>query len=98
MQVTLEDRLQVSSDVIVTELTDSNGAPEAVLLDIGTQKYFSLNATGIRIWRQIEEHGSLADATADLVQAYGLASDHAAASVIRLAGGLIDAGLVKRPG
>jgi hypothetical protein len=95
MQATLEDRLQVSPDVIVTELTDSKGAPEAVLLDIGTQKYFSLNATGIRIWRQLEEHGSLADAAADLEQAYGLGSDHAAESVLRLAGALIDAGLVK---
>lgn len=41
---------QVDPDVIVTELQEG----DAVLLHLGTRMYYSLNETGLNIWRHLE--------------------------------------------
>ena len=48
--LTASDKATPDSDVIVTELDG-----EAVLLNLDTKLYFSLNATGVRIWKLLAE-------------------------------------------
>lgn len=43
------------SDTIVGEVLDG----EAVLLDLGSGKYFSLNPTATRMWQLLGERGNL---------------------------------------
>ena len=94
MHLNLETRLQPNVDVIVTELTDREGKPEAVLLNVPTHKYFSLNATGIRIWKQLELRQPLSAAVADITEAFDVSRERAEASVLRLADELRAAELV----
>jgi hypothetical protein len=94
MHLTLETRLQPNPDVIVTELTDRDGKPEAVLLNVPTHKYFSLNATGIRIWKVLQRGQPLTAAVVDLTEAFDVSREQAEASVLRLANELTAAELV----
>jgi hypothetical protein len=91
---TLDSRFKPNPDVIVTELTDRDGKPEAVLLNIATQKYFSLHLSGIRIWKALEQQLPLSAAAADLVECFDVTEAHAADSVLRLANELADAKLI----
>lgn len=94
MPLTLDTQLQTAPDVVVTELTDREGKPEAVLLNVSTQKYFSLNATGIRIWKVLEQRLPLSAAVSDLTAVYDLSRERAEASVLSLADALSAAELV----
>lgn len=94
MPLTLDTPLQPSPDVIATELTDRNGAPEAVLLNIATQQYFSLNATGTCIWKALERRQPLSVAVVELTAAFDISPEQAEASVLRLAETLAEAGLI----
>jgi hypothetical protein len=95
MTLTLNTRLQTNPDVIVTEVTDSEGRPEAVLLNVATHKYFSLNASGVCIWKALERREPLAAAVADLTARFEVSPEQAEASVLRLAGELSATELVK---
>ena len=81
-------------EVLVTELTDRDGLPEAVLLHLGTQKYFSLNDSGLRIWNTLERGQPLSAAVADLTAAFAVSPDQAEASARRLVEELSAAGLI----
>jgi len=94
MNLTLESRLQTNPDVIVTEVSGSDGKPEAVLLNLATHKYFSLNATGIDIWKVLEQGLPLSAAVTELAERYDISAAHAEASVVALASALADAALV----
>ncbi len=94
MPLTLDTPLQLNPDVIATELTDRHGAPEAVLLNIATQQYFSLNATGTCIWKALERRQLLSAAVAELTAAFDVSPERAEASVLRLAETLVEAGLI----
>lgn len=94
MTLTLDTRLQTNPDVIVTELTDGEGKPQAVLLNVTTHKYFSLNASGICIWKAFEQREPLSAAVADLTARFAVSPERAEASVLRLAGELSEAELV----
>jgi hypothetical protein len=89
-----DSRFTTNPDVIVTELKDAEGKPEAVLLNVATQKYFSLNASGIRIWKVLEQQQPLSAAAADLVASFDISDEQAAASVMRLAAELAEAQLI----
>jgi len=94
MPLTLDTKIQTKADVIVTELTDREGKPEAVLLNLATHKYFSLNASGIRIWKVLEQGQPLSAAVADLTASFEVSPERAEASVLRLADELLAADLV----
>lgn len=47
-------RFGVPEDVVVRDLSG-----EAVLLHLGTQTYFGLDAVGTRIWQLLAEHGTV---------------------------------------
>ena len=94
MSLSLDTTFKTNPDVIVTELTDSDGKPEAVLLNIATHKYFSLNISGIHIWKVLEQQQPLSAAASDLVASFAVTEEHAAGSVLRLATELFDAELI----
>jgi len=58
-------RVEVGPDVVFREV-----AGEAVLLDLATQRYYSLDETGTRMWSLLAEHGTLAAAAERLLAEY----------------------------
>lgn len=46
-------RVEIAPGVVFREV-----GGEAVLLDLGSQRYFTLDATGTRMWALLAEHGS----------------------------------------
>ena len=94
MSLTLATSFHANPEVLLTELTDRAGQPEAVLLHLATQKYFSLNATGLCIWKTLEQPQSLAAAARALTTAFDVSQAQAEASVLRLAEELAAAELI----
>ena len=91
--LTLDSQLQPHPDVIVTELQGAQGK-EAVLLHLTTKHYFSLNETGLRIWRLLDEHLSLAAIAGRLAEEYEITIEQAQQSVLNLAQALLEERLV----
>ncbi len=94
MELTLETLLQINPDILVTQLDDSEGRPESVLLHMVTQEYFGLNSTGVYIWDALQRGLPLSAAANELSQSFDVTLEKAEASVLRLARELLDAGLV----
>jgi len=63
-------RVEVAPDVVFREV-----AGEAVLLDLATQRYYSLDETGTRMWALLAEHGTLAAAAERLLAEYEVAPE-----------------------
>lgn len=78
-----------SPEVLVSHLEG-----EAVLLHMGTKRYFRLNRTGAHIWKALEG-GADADAIAvSLVEAFEVSLPDAQASVRALLAELVESRLV----
>jgi hypothetical protein len=69
----------ISRDVVVAHLDD-----EAVLLHLGTKRYFRLNATGAAIWRALEQGCDVAATVASLVEDFEVDPTTAEAEVQRV--------------
>jgi hypothetical protein len=95
MPLTLDAQLQPSPDAIARELPGADGSPEGVILNIATHQYFSLNASGLRIWKIIEHREPLSAAVQDLMSGFDVEPERAEAAVLRLADELSAAELVK---
>lgn len=95
MNITLDDQFQTNPDVITTQLEDDTGQPESVLLHLTTHQYFSLNATGVSIWNNLEQGLPLSAVADELQQAYDVTPEQAKSAVLRLTGELLDAKLIK---
>jgi hypothetical protein len=65
MDLTLNDSIVVSKDVLFRELDD-----EAVLLNLTTGIYFGLNPLGTRIWQLIVEERSLSRVLETMLHEY----------------------------
>ena len=83
------DKATPDSDVIVTELDG-----EAVLLNLDTKLYFSLNATGVTIWKLLGEGLTLGQIGERLFQEYDVTPEKAQQCVIDLVDQLNDEKLV----
>ena len=70
---------QKNQSVVCTELDDG-----AVLLNLETKSYFTLNATGLRIWQIIEELHSPVEISKRLSNEYEVDAERAKVSVIKL--------------
>lgn len=70
----------LNPDVIGTAL--ENG--ETVLMHMGTASYFTLNATGTKIWELLGQGLNLAAIREELVASYEVSADQATASLLRL--------------
>ncbi len=90
----LNTTFQIHPDVITTELSGAQGK-EAVLLHLGTQQYFSLNPTGLYIWRRLEEQLSLAAVSERLAAEYEVDDEKARQSALNLAQALLEERLVE---
>lgn len=72
---------KTSSDVVVTELDGEN---ESVLLHLGTKKYYTLNETGVRIWKLLGEGYTTHEVTQKICEEYEVSSTSAEKSVSTL--------------
>ena len=91
--LTLEQRVRPDPEVVDTEV----GPDEVALLHLGTKQYFSLNATGLRIWRGLKEGLTLQAIVKRLQDEFAVDAERAERSVLRLVDELIQADLVKPP-
>jgi hypothetical protein len=91
VKLSLEERLRPHPDVVDTDLDDG----ETALLHLETRTYFSLNATGSRIWQSLKEGLSLQEVSRRLQREFRIDADGANESVLRLAEELAAAKLVQ---
>ncbi len=66
--------------VVYTEF-DGN---EAVLVDLNTKRYYTLNETAMLVWRGLERGQTAAEIAREMCEAYDVSAEHAAASIERL--------------
>ena len=57
---------------------------EAVIVDLNTKRYYTLNETAMLIWRALERGQTKAEIISELTDNYDVTAEHAAASVERL--------------
>ncbi|MEW6601378.1 MAG: PqqD family protein [Nitrospirota bacterium] len=81
--------MKKNPSVICTELDEG-----AVLLNLDTRYYFSLNETGLRIWQIMDECHDPSEIGEKLACEYEVEVDRSTSSVIRLIGELEREGLI----
>jgi hypothetical protein len=88
--VTLAHRVAPSENVLMQEV-----GGEAVLLDLGGERYFGLNKVGTRIWELLGTQSDLAQVHARLCEEFEAEPERVEQDLLRLVGELAEAGLVK---
>ena len=89
MKVSLSDKVEISSEVLCQEV-----GGEMVLLDLNSEAYFGLDATGTRIWQLISETGDLQSAFDNMLAEYDVEEDQLHREFTDLLAQLAGAGLV----
>ena len=89
MKVSLSDKVEISSEVLCQEVSG-----EMVLLDLNSEAYFGLDATGTRIWQLISETGDLQSAFDNMLAEYDVEEDQLHREFTDLVAQLADEGLV----
>lgn len=67
---------------------------ETVLVDLDGERYFSMNATGAKIWSSVTSGRTADEATADVVEQFDVGHDEAEIDVAELLARLVEAGLL----
>lgn len=88
--VTRETRFFMCDDVLDQEVDG-----ESVLLHLGSESYFSLNATGTLVWRCLRAGGTLGEAIDLLVASHRVDEETAAQDAEALVEALVEAGLAR---
>lgn len=83
-------RMKIDGHVVFTEIDDA-----AVLLHLETKRYFTLNSTGVVIWRALAAGKSEAEIIDIMMAQYQAPRTQLAASVARLINELAQAQLIK---
>jgi hypothetical protein len=65
MNVQLNEKIEISSEVLSQEV-----GCETVLLDLESESYFGLDATGTRIWQLIQKHKNVSDVFVQMLQEF----------------------------
>lgn len=92
MTPTLPERLHATSRCLCTELADGT----AVVLHLDTKFYYTLNPTGLTVWRSLEKGPQAVDAIVkEIVREYEVDSDAASKDVTTILRHLLDEGLVE---
>jgi len=78
-----------SPEVLVQELDG-----EAVLLDLGSERYFGLDDVGTRVWQHLLEHRRLERVCEEMQKEYDVDESRLRADLLQLVGELIEAGIV----
>ena len=89
--LSFSDRVVVPVHVLIRHLDG-----ESVLLNLETEKYFGLDATGTRMWKVATESESIEAAYATLLQEFEVEPETLRANLAELIARLIDNGLLKR--
>lgn len=85
--------VKLSDQVVFTE-TQDGGSPLGILLHLGTRRYYSLNETGLFIWKQLEARHSLVEVARAMHQSFEVSEAAALQSAQRLVEDLLAAGLL----
>lgn len=88
-EIALDSRVSVTGDVVCRDLEG-----EAVLLNLRTGVYFSLDPIGTRIWHLLEGRPRLREVLAALVTEYEVTDARGAADLVRLVAEMEKRGLV----
>jgi hypothetical protein len=88
--VTFSDRVVVPAHVLVRHLDG-----ESVLLNLETEKYFGLDATGTRMWEVATQSASLEAAYVALAQEFDVEPEVLRSNLAELMARLIENGLLK---
>ncbi len=83
-------RYRIVPDALSASLSDG-----AVLLQLYTKRYFSLNDTGSRIWSLLEQHASEDEIVETLVREYDVETPEATLAVRRLLDDLLAERLIE---
>ena len=75
---------QPHSHVVYTEFDGR----EAVLVDLNTKRYYTLNETAMLVWQGLDRGQTTAEIVSEICERYDVTADHAAASVNRLVASL----------
>ena len=89
--VEINHRAKPDSDVVVTELEGK----EAVLLNLTTKMYYTLNETGLHIWQMLSSGRTLGEISETLSGEFDVTPEKAKESVFNLIGELTAEKLVK---
>lgn len=79
-----------AADNVAYEVLDG----EAVLLDLDSSRYYSLNRSGARAWQVLADGAGADEASAAVVERFDVAADVASADVSELIDRLLAAGLL----
>jgi hypothetical protein len=90
MTMTLEDRVIASPRVLYKDV-----GGEAVLLDLDSEAYFGLNATGARFWQLLTTAPSIREAVACLQEEYDVPAEDLRRDIETLVDELVRQGLVR---
>jgi Coenzyme PQQ synthesis protein D (PqqD) len=88
--LSLDSSLKVSDDVVFRELDG-----EGVLLNLASGIYFGLDATGMRMWQLIDQHGRLGAVLTALCEEYEAPREALERDLLGLAVELSGKGLLK---
>jgi hypothetical protein len=81
-----------SADVVFTDL---DGA-EAVLVDLNTKQYFTLNETARLVWRAAADGGDVEAIVEEMTRAFEVSDEHARRSTITALDEFVRLGLMRR--
>ena len=73
-----DDRFEVAPDIVATDFDGK----DAVVLNLATKKYYTLNETATAIWSGIEEKKAVSHLVDLLVERFEVSAEKARASVI----------------
>ncbi len=89
MTHSLPRRVIPSSDVLFRELEG-----EAVMLDLGSERYFGLDEVGARVWQLLDEHHDVETVVAQMLAEYDVEEEQLRSDLAELIDNLAEAGLV----
>jgi hypothetical protein len=92
MAIAFESRVQVPSDVLLSELDG-----ESVLLNLKTETYFGLDEVGTRMWSAVTTADSIQAAYETLMAEYAVEPDRLREDLAALLDKLLDNGLLEVP-
>lgn len=84
------DRLLVAGNEIAAKVIDG----EAILINLSTGMYYSMDEVGGFVWTMLSEGHSLAEIANAVTHHYDVAAETAQVDVLRLGGALLDEALV----
>lgn len=85
----LSDQVTIPAQVMARMVGD-----ETVILDLGSGTYFGLDPIGARIWQLMAEGRALAEICETMLEEYEVERGQLEADLLRLAGELVERGLV----